>query len=106
VNARFPFLRSLLALALVCLSCTPAPSPAPMPDAGDAGPAMISGCRRACENLATPEVDCPEGKAPNCAEICERAVSVHLVKIDWECLATAHSKAAAKACGAVSCGGP
>ena len=77
--------------------CRP-PSPQPPAPVGDAGGTL---CSVACANLAG--LDCPEGRAPNCTTTCEHAQDTRLTDLRPACLALAHTKAEARACGSVRC---
>ena len=83
-------------LLLVVPACPPSPQP-PAP-VGDAGGTL---CSVACANLAG--LDCPEGRAPNCATTCEHAQVERLTDLHPACLALAKTKAEARACKSVSC---
>lgn len=94
------------------MSCAGCPVHTPSPsvvDAGseDAGPdadtldAARTLYSRACAHLAS--LGCAEGSESNCATTLEHAMTTHLIAIHPTCLVSAPSKAAARACGGVTC---
>jgi len=90
----------LLALANSA-TCVPGPV-VPVPDAGPACTLAPSAC--ACENLA--DKACEEGSDPYCVQNIEHAMGDRITFIDVECLASAHSKTAIRACAGMQNGCP
>lgn len=89
-------------IAVVLVSALAAECPAklsPRP-VGDAAPDGGS-CAAACETLRG--LGCPEGRAPNCVEVCNHAEATRLTELHPGCLTAATSKAAVRACGGVAC---
>lgn len=106
---RFALLLSTLALAC----CVPSTNP-PAPDASDGGPARPPpepsdaatlpdpvACALTCKRLAA--LGCAEGFATNCVLTCSHAQVTQLTDLHTACLAGATTKAAARACGPVTC---
>lgn len=60
------------------------------------------GCSSACANLGA--LGCSDGADfTACVAACQHVEAARLTKIDTACLMSAHSRAAAIACGGVSC---
>lgn len=57
--------------------------------------------QQACQNLAF--LTCPIGNNPKCEATLQMEVEQHLTNVDVTCLTAATTKAAAVACGGVSC---
>jgi len=78
----------------------PGPSPAPTPTpSGGSGP--TTPCEQYCAALLA--VDCPEGQADNCVSACERVREDDIVDLRVDCVVSAHSQSAVRACGSVRC---
>jgi hypothetical protein len=93
---------------LVFFALAGCPKPAPGPTPPDTTEAMEDGaiaggdtgatCERACGALATAK--CPEGDDHDrCVAVCRHVLDTHLTELPAECLASATSSAAVKACG-------
>ena len=86
-----------------------ATAPADVPDAADPADAaperldapapVLDAYGRACANLAA--LGCADGVAPSCPRVLARTDAARLVRgLDVACLATATTRAGARACGA------
>lgn len=102
-------LASLLGLAfligaMACPSPQPLPPvpPGPLPATADAGadaPGSIA--EAACANLA--RLQCPEGLRLDCVVVLQKAITTRIADLKPECLSTAATIEAVRACGTVSC---
>lgn len=86
-------------LLLLAAACTPS-NVTPPPDADAARPGPSSACPAACAAMAA--VQCPEGAASNCVEVCVHATASALTPLKTDCLSAAKSQAEVRACG-VAC---
>lgn len=69
--------------------------------ASDSGSILFTPCNLACTNMA--KLGCPEGVNANCVDVCNHAQASGLTNLKPDCLASAATVAAAKACGTVTC---
>ena len=85
-------------VSALAAECPAKPAPAPLGDA--AAPPAGGSCASACARLY--DLACPEGRALNCVQTCEHAPAL---KTDMHvaCLASARTKAEARACRSVAC---
>ncbi len=98
---------------LFCCLCLHVPPAAQPPAPSDAGTEVhISSydgggtpCEKACGNMRS--IGCPEGTASenrfSCETVCEHATRDLLLELHLDCLASATSKDAARACRSVDC---
>lgn len=87
-------------LAALAAECPPNPVPVGLDASRPPGDASTA-AEAACANLRT--LECIEGTAGNCAATLDHVAATRLTRIDVACIASATSKAAARACGGVSC---